>query len=219
MQLTYNNQSLLATGCYESYDSGLTRMGREVVTEMNRVGMVVDMSHSGEKSTLDAIEHSQRPIAITHANPHNWHAALRNKSTTVMRELADSGGMLGFSIYPHHLKNGTDCTISSFCEMIANTANIMGIDNIGIGTDLCQNQPDSIVEWMRVGRWTKGIDFGEGSVSNAGFPPMPSWYKDNRDFSNIANGLNKVGMSKTEITKVMGNNWLKFFDNSFGDMK
>ena len=219
MQLTYNNQSLLATGCYESYDSGLTRMGREVVTEMNRVGMVVDMSHSGEKSTLDAIEHSQRPIAITHANPHNWHAALRNKSTTVMRELADSGGMLGFSIYPHHLKNGTDCTISSFCEMIANTANIMGIDNIGIGTDLCQNQPDSIVEWMRVGRWTKGIDFGEGSVSNAGFPPMPSWYKDNRDFSNIANGLNIIGMSKTEITKVMGNNWLKFFDNSFGDMK
>jgi len=203
----------------KDYDSGLTRMGREVVTEMNRVGMVVDMSHSGEKSTLDAIEHSQRPIAITHANPHNWHAALRNKSTTVMRELADSGGMLGFSIYPHHLKNGTDCTISSFCEMIANTANIMGIDNIGIGTDLCQNQPDSIVEWMRVGRWTKGIDFGEGSVSNAGFPPMPSWYKDNRDFSNIANGLNKVGMSKTEITKVMGNNWLKFFDNSFGDMK
>ena len=76
MQLTYNNQSLLATGCYESYDSGLTRMGREVVTEMNRVGMVVDMSHSGEKSTLDAIEHSQRPIAITHANPHNWHAAV-----------------------------------------------------------------------------------------------------------------------------------------------
>ena len=103
--------------------------------------------------------------------------------------------------------------------MIANTANIMGIDNIGIGTDLCQNQPDSIVEWMRVGRWTKGIDFGEGSVSNAGFPPMPSWYKDNRDFSNIANGLNRIGMSKTEITKVMGNNWLKFFDNSFGDMK
>ena len=51
MQLTYNNQSLLATGCYEDYDSGLTRMGREVVTEMNRVGMVVDMSHSGEKST------------------------------------------------------------------------------------------------------------------------------------------------------------------------
>jgi len=70
MQLTYNNQSLLATGCYEAEDSGLTRMGREVVAEMNRVGMVIDMSHSAERSTLDAIETSTRPIAITHANPH-----------------------------------------------------------------------------------------------------------------------------------------------------
>ena len=60
MQLTYNNQSLLATGCYEADDTGLTRMGREVVSEMNRVGLVVDMSHSGERSTLDAIDHSSR---------------------------------------------------------------------------------------------------------------------------------------------------------------
>ena len=87
-------------------------MGREVVKEMNRVGMVVDMSHSGEKSTLDAIEYSERPIAITHANPHNWHQALRNKSDTVMRELSNSGGMLGFSIYPHHLKGGTSASSS-----------------------------------------------------------------------------------------------------------
>ena len=216
MQLTYNNQSLLATGCYESYDSGLTRMGREVVTEMNRVGLVVDMSHSGEKSTLDAIEYSSRPIAITHANPHSWHAALRNKSETVMRALGETNGMLGFSIYPHHLKDGPACTLESFCEMIAGAADVMGIDRIGIGTDLCQDQPDSIVEWMRVGRWTKGIDYGEGSASNAGFPPMPSWYKDNRDFGNITKGLHDLGMSEEDTNKVMGGNWLRFYDDNFG---
>jgi microsomal dipeptidase-like Zn-dependent dipeptidase len=216
MQLTYNNQSLLATGCYEDYDSGLTRMGREVVTEMNRVGLVVDMSHSGEKSTLDAIEYSSRPIAITHANPHSWHAALRNKSETVMRALGETNGMLGFSIYPHHLEGGPDCTLDSFCQMIAGAADVMGIDHIGIGTDLCQDQPDSIVEWMRVGRWTKGIDYGEGSASNAGFPPMPSWYKDNRDFGNITKGLHAIGMSKEDTNKVMGGNWLRFYDNNFG---
>ncbi|CAN0504545.1 unnamed protein product, partial [Discosporangium mesarthrocarpum] len=70
MQLTYNNQSLLATGAYEAEDTGLTRFGKQVVQEMNRVGLVVDMSHSAERSTLDAIAHSERPIAITHANPH-----------------------------------------------------------------------------------------------------------------------------------------------------
>jgi microsomal dipeptidase-like Zn-dependent dipeptidase len=73
MQLSYNNQSLLATGCYEAEDPGLTRMGRQVVKEMNRVGLVVDMSHSAERSTLEAIEASERPIAITHANPAFWH--------------------------------------------------------------------------------------------------------------------------------------------------
>ena len=69
MQLTYNNQSLLATGCYEKIDSGVTNFGREVIKEMNNVGIVVDMSHSAEKSTLDAIDISEKPIAITHANP------------------------------------------------------------------------------------------------------------------------------------------------------
>ena len=69
MQLTYNNQSLLATGCYEKNDSGVTNFGREAIKEMNRVGIVIDMSHSAEKSTIDAIEISEKPIAITHANP------------------------------------------------------------------------------------------------------------------------------------------------------
>ena len=90
MQLTYNNQSLLAAGCYEADDPGLTRMGREVVSEMNRVGLVVDMSHSAERSTLDAIEYSSRPIAITHANPSFWHSALRNKSNGVLKALGET---------------------------------------------------------------------------------------------------------------------------------
>lgn len=216
MQLSYNNQSLLATGCYEDTDTGLTRMGREVVAEMNRVGLVVDMSHSGERSTLEAIEHSSRPIAITHANPASWHPALRNKSETVLRALAESGGMLGFSIYPHHLAGGSACTLDSFCEMVARTADVMGIGAIGIGTDLCQDQPDSVVEWMRVGRWTKSIDYGEGSASAPGFPPMPDWYATNEDFSQISDGLRRIGLSDADVRAVMGENWLRFFETSFG---
>lgn len=215
MQLTYNNQSLLATGCYETDDTGLTRMGREVVTEMNRVGMVVDMSHSAERSTLEAIAHSTRPIAITHANPATWHPAKRNKSERVLRALADSGGMLGFSLYPHHLRDGSACTLDSFCQMIARTADLMGIERIAIGSDLCQDQPDSVVEWMRVGRWTKHVDFGEGSAAAPGFPLMPDWFHDNRDFGAIASGLHAEGMNESDISAVMGGNWLRFFENSF----
>ena len=216
MQLTYNNQSLLATGCYEDDDTGLTRFGRQVVAEMNRVGMVIDMSHSGERSTLEAIEHSSRPIAITHANPHWWHAALRNKSDLVLKSLTDAGGMLGFSVYPHHLDRGSACTLESFCAMIAEAAARYGAQNLGIGTDLCQDQPDSVVTWMRNGRWSKATDYGEGSATDAGFPAMPDWFHDNRDFGNIRAGLRVAGLSEAEADGIMGDNWLRFYGSSFG---
>ena len=215
MQLSYNNQSLLATGCYEDNDPGITRMGKEVIKEMNRVGMVVDMSHSSERSTFEAIELSSRPIVISHANPSFWHPAKRNKSNNILKKLAENNGMLGFSLYPHHLNNSSLCSIEDFCLMIAKTADFMGIDNIGFGSDLCQDQPDSIVEWMRVGKWTKEIDYGEGSASHPGFPEMPSWFKDNRDWDNIIVGLKKHGFSNQEINKIKGENWLSFFRKSF----
>lgn len=215
MQLSYNNQSFLATGCYEQEDPGITRFGKEAIREMNRVGLVIDMSHSAERSTLEAIELSSRPIAITHANPHVWHPALRNKSHSVLKALTDAGGMLGFSLYPHHLKDGSNCTLESFCQAIADAAEAYGADRLGIGSDLCQDQPDSVVEWMRNGRWSKTLDFGEGSADNAGFPPQPDWFVDNRDFGNIRKGLEAVGFDSSEVDGIMGENWLSFYDTSF----
>ena len=212
MQLTYNNQSLLACGCYEAEDSGVTRFGKQVIKEMNRVGMLVDMSHSGERSTLEAIDISERPIVISHANPNSFHEAKRNKSDTVLKALGESGGLLGFSLYPFHLKNGPDCTLDDFCNMVADTADLMGIDNIGIGTDLCQEQPLSVLEWMRNGRWSKEMDYGEGSKANADWPRPLSWFRDSRDFPNITQGLQDRGFKAEDIAKVMGLNWLNLLD-------
>ena len=95
--------------------------------------MVVENYHSGEKSTVDAIEIAERTITVTHANLESWHPALRNKSDELIKALAESGGMLGFSMYPFHLKNGPQCSLNEFCEMIANAVDIMGIDRVGIG--------------------------------------------------------------------------------------
>ena len=211
MQLTYNNQSLLATGCYEKVDSGVTNFGREVIREMNRVGLVIDMSHSAEKSTLDAIEFSEKPIAITHANPSFWHPAKRNKSSDLLKILSDSGGMLGLSLYPHHLKDNTNCTLDSFCEMVAKTAEIMDVKKIGIGSDLCLDHPDTVVEWMRNGSWSKSKNYGEGSKNKPGFPKQPDWFLDARGFSNIEKGLKKAGFSDTETHGILGNNWYNFY--------
>ena len=211
MQLTYNNQSLLATGCYEKKDSGVTNFGREVIREMNSVGLVVDMSHSAEKSTLDAIDLSEKPIAITHANPTFWHPAIRNKSSDLLKVLSDSGGMLGLSLYPHHLKDNSNCTLESFCEMVAKTAEIMDVTKIGIGSDLCLDHPDTVVEWMRNGSWSKSRNFGEGSRNKPGFPKQPEWFLDARGFTNIEKGLKKIGFSDTETHGILGNNWYNFY--------
>ena len=211
MQLTYNNQSLLATGCYEKIDGGVTNFGREVIKEMNRVGIVIDMSHSAEKSTLDAIEISEKPIAITHANPSFWHNAKRNKSEALLKTLSESGGMLGLSLYPHHLKNNSECKLESFCEMVARTVDIMGVKNIGIGSDLCLNQPNNVVEWMRNGTWTKAKNYGEGSKDKPGFPKQPDWFLDARGFNNLDRGLKTLGFKEKEVNDILGNNWYNFY--------
>ncbi len=215
MQLTYNKQSLLGAGCYENTDSGISSFGKVVIEEMNRVGMVIDMSHSGETSTLQAIEISQRPICISHANPNFFAPVKRNKSRRVLSALAESGGLLGFSLYPLHLKNGPNCTLEQFCNMVADTVELMGIEYVGMGSDLCLNQPSSVLEWMRNGRWFKQIHNDETASSNAAWPDSLTWFNNSSDFPNIASGLQKKGFNDQEVEKIMGRNWLRFFEQSF----
>ncbi|MEL7205901.1 MAG: membrane dipeptidase, partial [Pseudomonadota bacterium] len=178
--------------------------------------LVVDMSHSADRSTIEAADISERPITITHANLHAWHPARRNKRDDVVRAVVEKGGMMGFSLYPHHLQSGTDCTVESFCEMVARAAELFGSEHFGIGSDLCQDQPDSVVEWMRTGRWTKEVDYGEGSAAAPGFPPQPHWFRDNRDFGNIEAGLRAIGFDNAEVAGLIGDNWLAFYDANFG---
>lgn len=210
MQLTYNNQSLLGAGCYETTDAGISRFGKVVIAEMNRVGMVIDMSHSAEKSTLQAIELSSRPIVISHANPTFFEPAKRNKSNKVLSALAENEGLLGFSLYPFHLKNGPQCGLDEFCSMVAKTVDLMGIDRVGMGSDLCLNQPIAVLDWMRNGRWTKQMDYGEGSASNAAWPEALSWFETSADFPNIVAGLRDKGFNEGEVEQIMGRNWLDF---------
>ncbi|MDN3685148.1 membrane dipeptidase [Vibrio sinaloensis] len=211
MQLTYNNQSLLATGCYEQNDSGVTRFGKQAIEEMNRVGMIIDMSHSAERSTLEAIDLSSRPICISHANPTFAHEALRNKSNTVIRALTERGGLLGFSLYPFHLPNGSQCTLDDFfVRWWRKTAELFGVDHLGIGSDLCLNQPQQVLEWMRNGRWSKAMDYGEGSASNSGWPDALPWFSGSKGMENIYNGLMRHGFSESEAGQILGDNWFNF---------
>jgi membrane dipeptidase len=207
MQLTYNNQSPLGGGCYEPNDSGLSRFGREVVREMNRVGMVVDLAHSGERTTLETIEHSTRPVCISHANPDFFYDNVRNKSDKVLRALGESGGLLGFSLYPLHI-GGAACRLEVFTEMVARAAEMMGVEHIGFGTDTVRGWPDSVLGWMRSGRWT-------WSDTPPSWPEWPDWYRTPADFPKLTAALLARGFSCDDVARIMGGNWLQFMDEGF----
>ncbi len=208
-QVTYNQQSLLGAGCFESHDGGLTDFGREAITEMNRVGMVIDLSHASHQTCLDTIEWSKRPVTVTHANPKNWRDVPRNLKPDVIAALVEKGGMVGFSLYPHHLANGSDCSLADFANMVKGLMDTYGPNHFGIGSDLCQDQPDSVVQWMRNGTWKKDPDL------SATFPAPPSWFKDNRDFPGLADGLTGAGIANRDTAGVLGDNWMRFFETAF----
>ncbi len=207
MQLTYNNQNLVGTGCYEEKDAGLTKFGRMVVREMNRLGMIVDVSHTAEKTCFDAIQVSERPIAITHANPLSFRDVVRNKSDDLLLELARSGGMLGFSLYPLHLSNGSDCSLKEFCEMVCRTADLIGVEHLGLGTDLCLGWDSGYLAYMRSGTW----DDRKDRHSELKWPDYPAWFRKAEDLQNVADGLESAGFSDAEVRAIMGGNWHRFF--------
>ncbi|MBI28397.1 MAG: hypothetical protein CFH21_00958 [Alphaproteobacteria bacterium MarineAlpha5_Bin11] len=215
MQLTYNNQTALGGGCFEENDSGVSRFGKEVIKEMNRLGMIIDLSHAGKKTCLDAIALSSKPVAISHANPTFFHKSKRNIEDVILKELASKDGFIGLSLYPYHLKDHSNCKLEDFCEMIKDLINLIGIDHIGIGSDLCKNWSDDVVMWMRNGKWTKEINYGESSNKNSSWPKQPPWFKKSSDIVNIYHGLDKIGLSEKDIFKILGLNWFNFMQKNF----
>ncbi len=211
IQLTYNNQNFIGCGCYEENDSGLSRFGREVVHEMNRLGIIIDLAHVGERTSLEAIEASYRPVAITHSNPYWFHAANRNKSDHVLKALAQNEGVLGFVLFPDFI-GGHQVTLREFCDMIARTVDMIGIDHVGFGTDLTRKWPGDHRNWLRLGHWTYNVAYGVGSPTQPPeWPQWPEWFQSAADFPNLTRGLLDCGFSREEVTAIMGGNWLRLF--------
>lgn len=215
VQLTYNNQNELGGSCYEAEDSGLARFGREVIREMNACGILVDCSHVGDRTTLDAIEASSKPIAVTHANARTLFDHQRNKSDAVLRALAQSGGVMGCAAYRNITGDDYCRSIEAWCGMIARTVEIAGIDAVAIGTDRSHHFTAPDYAWMRQGRWTRGIDYGAGSAARPGKAPPADWFQKVEDMRVIPEGLRAVGFSSAEIDQITHGNWLRLYGATF----
>jgi membrane dipeptidase len=215
MQLTYNNQNEAGGSCYETADSGLSRFGKEVVREMNRVGMVIDLSHVGERTTLNAIDDSERPVAITHANAKSVMPHPRNKSDEVLKALAARGGVIGCATYRNFTPEAACASADGWAEMVARTVEIAGIDHVGIGTDEGHiSQAD--LDWMRHGRWTRTVQYGAGSAARPGKVASLAWLPKPAGLGLVVEALARVGFSQGEVQKISSGNWLRLYKEVIG---
>lgn len=205
-QLTYNTANGVGSGCYESHDGGLTDFGREVVAEMNRVGMLVDLSHVGHKTSEDAIRASQKPVAYSHCCPAALKIHPRNKTDEQLRLIAEHGGFVGVTMFPPFLSRGVESTVEDYLDAVEHIINVCGEDQVGVGTDFTQGHEDDFFDYIThdKGRFRKLTDFGPVI--------MPEGIRRIEDFPNITEAMQRRGWPESRIRKVMGENWLRLLE-------
>jgi membrane dipeptidase len=209
VQLTYNNQNHVGGSCYESVDSGVTRFGREVIREFGRLGVLIDLSHVGDRTTRDAIGLAEGPVAITHANPRWFRDVPRNKPPDILRALVDRGGILGLCVYPKMLATAGvgdgPCSLDAFCDMAARVVDELGIEHVALGTDFTTGHPLAFYEWLLSGTWTRGPSITE-------LPELPDWAQGPEHLPGILGALRARGFSDGEVRAIAGENWLRLLE-------
>jgi membrane dipeptidase len=209
VQLCYNTQNLIGTGCYER-DGGLSGYGHEVVAEMNRVGIMIDLSHVGAETSKQAILASKKPVCYSHCLPSGLKEHPRNKSDDQLKFIADRGGFIGVTMFPPFLKRGIDATVDDYVEAIGYVVNIAGEDCVGFGTDFTQGYEQGFFDWIThdKGRHRRLTDFG--TVRN------PEGIRTIGELPNLTAAMQRAGWTDTRIRKIIGGNWLRVFKDVWG---
>ena len=203
VQLTYNTQNFVGSGCYECVDSGLSDFGRDVLGEMNSLGILCDLSHVGPKTSMEAIVASKKRVAYSHCLPAGLKAHPRNKTDEQLRFIAEHDGFVGVTMFPPFLKNGPKSDVSDYVEAIEYVVNIVGEDAVGIGTDFTQGHGAPFFEWI-------SRDKGTGrQLTDLGEIVNPAGMREIGDFPNLTEAMVKRGWSTSRIEKVMGRNWVQ----------
>ena len=209
VQMCYNTQNLVGTGCYER-DGGLSGFGREIVAEMNRVGIMCDLSHVGSKTSEEVILESKKPVCYSHCLPSGLKEHPRNKSDEELKFIADHGGFVGVTMFAPFLKKGIDSTIDDYAEAIEYVMNIVGEDAIGIGTDFTQGHDQQFFEWLTHDKGYARRLTRFGKIVN------PLGIRTVGEFPNLTKTLLKRGMSEAQVRKIMGENWVRVLKDVWG---
>lgn len=213
IQLTYNKKNLVGDGCEERTDAGLSNLGIRLIREMNRCGIIVDLTHTGLRTTLEAMEVSEAPVVFSHSNVKAVQPNGRNLTDEQIKGVAAKGGVIGMNGFPSFVAGRERPTLDDLLRHVDYIAELVGIDHVGIGIDywegmypLAQTEKVAKVyaDLVREGRW---------NADN--YPPPPYHYPegigDPSQMSNFTRALLERGYSAADVQKVLGGNWLRVF--------
>lgn len=214
IQITYNQRNNIGCGAYEPNDTGLTRFGQQAILEMNRLGILIDLSHVGYRTSLDAIEFSQDPVVFSHSSVKALNPHPRNITDEQIKAVAAKGGVVG--LCPHSVMTvmkgrSSWPTVDDFIDHIAYVMDLVGEDFVGIGTDRWM-RPTLAYKMLRVEfeRTLPGF-FGQftGEQKHVdGFNFYDHW-------SNLVEHLQKRRFTDAQICKILGGNFVRVFKAVF----
>ncbi|MEU4773750.1 membrane dipeptidase [Micromonospora sp. NPDC023644] len=220
LQLTYQRQNLLGAGCGEETDSGLTHRGRRFVQAMDELGILVDVSHCGERTGLDAMEASAKPVVVTHSFCDAMSPHIRAKSDGYLRSLGEQGGVMGittlsgFLYYPDDPSRRPD--LARFVEHVSRVVEVAGIDHVAIATDYDETwtEPMRIAQLKSIAQ-SKSKE-QQNLLGDFGWTERRAIGMDDAaDFPNFTEALLNGGFSPADVTKILGGNWLRVYGETW----
>ena len=207
MQLTYNNLNFIGAGCTERTDAGVSNFGITVIRRLNSLGVIVDTSHCGRQTTLDACESSTAPVFACHTSAAALCPHVRAKSDEELRAVAATGGVIGVYALPSFLSKEKKASVEAMLDHIEYIANLVGWDHVGLGTDWPMQMPnwlaDEVLKPMLLNAGFREEQIGTSNLIG---------FDDYRDFPNFTRGMVKRGFSDDQIKGILGENFMKVFE-------
>ena len=206
-QLTYNSQNFLAGGSTDRVDGGVSDYGASIIEKMNEVGMLVDVSHCGPKTTLDAMDISNKPVAITHSNCRALNDHPRLKYDEAIVKMAKVGGVMGVTGVRNFVRNQEPTNIGHVVDHMDHIARLVGVEHVGIGSDTdlygADDMPANELKQLR--SYYKSSYAFRDKLDTDGFDSPLKFYQ-------LAEALLKRGFSKKNIQGIMGQNFVRLLN-------
>ncbi|MGE0719528.1 MAG: dipeptidase [Alphaproteobacteria bacterium] len=219
LQLTYNVKNRIGDGCEERTDAGLSKFGVALVKRLEELKIILDCSHTGYRTTMDAIEMSTRPVVFSHANPRAVKDSPRNIKDDQIKAVAATGGLIGMVGYPAFVADKPMPTVDDLIDHVDYTVQLVGIDHVGLGIDYYEGQhPFSTVE-EATAMYNNSLAVGRWSAKS--YPPPPYHFPQGIEtpdkMPKMGERLSARGYSDDDVRKVLGGNWMRVFRAVWGE--